>query len=108
MPKQMRSVLKARYILPAVYAAIALSAWLSFMRLPPDGLANLGLMVVALPAMLLDLALRSQAQAERPVLVPDRWGYYIDYSVFFWISVCIIAVGLYGLGRLIDRFFSIS
>ena len=47
-----------RRILPVAYCAVAFVAWLNFMLLPPDGLANLGLMLVVFPVTLIDLALR--------------------------------------------------
>jgi hypothetical protein len=97
---------KARYILPAIYLLIALLAWADFMRLPPDGLANIGLMIVIFPVMLLDLYLSPKGDVDNSVLVPDKWGYYVDYSIFFWVSVCILGIALYLLGRLIDRMIS--
>jgi len=50
--------MRYKMALPALYMVIALGAWLDFARLPPDGLANLGLMLVVLPVTALDLALR--------------------------------------------------
>lgn len=93
----------ARIWLPSLYLAIALAAWLDFLRLPPDGLANLGIILVVLPATVLDLLLTSLTDAGHSVLMPDRWGYYADQSVFFWASAAIIALGLYLLGGRIDR-----
>jgi hypothetical protein len=99
----MRRFLNVRIVLPGIYLLVALGAWLDFMSLPADGLADLGLMLVVLPITLLDVVLRSSKHPGDSILVPDRWGYYIDLSVFFWISVAMIAVALFLLGRLIDR-----
>ena len=50
--------MKFALVLPAGYGVIAALAWIDFIRLPPDGLANLGLMLVVLPVTALDLLLR--------------------------------------------------
>jgi hypothetical protein len=95
--------LKLKYILPGAYCAIALLAWLDFSRLPPDGLSNVGLMLVALPATLLDSALRSPEAPGSFVLMPDSLGYYTNHAVFFVPSALIIAACFLGLGALLDR-----
>lgn len=95
--------LKLKYILPGAYCAIALLVWLDFSRLPPDGLASVGLMVVVLPATLLDLALRPPEAPGTFVLMPDALGYYGDYAVFFGGSVLTIAACLWWLGSSLDR-----
>lgn len=95
--------MKFGYMLPAGYCAIALLAWLDFMRLPPDGLANVGLMLVVLPVSLLDLALTPSGASGPSVLMPDSFGYYGDHTVYFAISVALIAVGLWWLGGWFDR-----
>lgn len=89
-------------VLPAVYLLVALGAWIDFARLPPDGLANLGLMLVVLPVALLDLALRPADSPGSSVLIPDGWGYYADHAIFFAISVAVLASVLFLLGRFID------
>jgi hypothetical protein len=93
--------MKARLLLPGIYAVVALGAWVDFASLPPDGLADLGLLLVVLPVTLLDLALRTYMPGSDG-LVPSRWGYYGDYAVFFSISVACIMLALYLLGRAID------
>ena len=94
--------MKLRYVLPGAYAALALLAWINFWFLPPDGLANVGLMVVVLPITLLDLALRPDDAPGSFVLMPDRYGYYGDHAVYFGISALIIALMLWLLGSWID------
>jgi hypothetical protein len=95
--------LKFRYVLPVAYAFVALLAWVNFWLLPPDGLANAGLMLVVLPVTLLDLALRSEDRPGSFVLMPDSLGYYGDHAVYFGTSVLIIAGLLWWLGAWIDR-----
>ena len=89
--------------LPLIYLLIALATWINFVRLPPDGLASLGLWLVVFPVMLLDLALRPSHQPGTSIFLPDGFGYYVDHAIFFWISVAIIALVLFALGYLIDR-----
>jgi hypothetical protein len=86
-----------------VYAIVALLAWLNFWRLPPDGLANIELMLVVLPATLLDLALRPSNAQGSFVLMPDRFGYYGNHAVFFGVTALVIASLLWLLGALMDR-----
>ena len=95
--------MKLRYLLPGIYAVVAVLAWANFMQLPPDGLANVGLMLVVLPITLLDLALRSTDHPGSSVLMPDSFGYYGDHAIFFGISVVIICAVLCWLGSRIDR-----
>jgi hypothetical protein len=95
--------MKLRIILPAVYLVIAAAVWVDFMRLPPDGLASAGLMLVVLPVTLLDLALRRSDAPGRSVFIPDALSYYPAHAVFFGTSVVCIAVVLWLLGVAIDR-----
>ena len=95
--------MRFKLILPAAYLAIAALAWLDFIRLPPDGLANLGLMLVVLPVTLLELALRPASAPGEFVLMPSGLGYYGAHAVFFWSSVALIAALLALLGAMIDR-----
>jgi hypothetical protein len=90
-------------ILPAIYCIIAALAWIDFARLPPDGLANVGLMLAVLPVTLLDLALRGLLGLARSPLMPSQLGYYRAHAVFFAGSVTAIATALLLLGRRIDR-----
>ena len=94
--------MKYKILFPAVYCAIALLAWADFSNSPPDGLANAGLMLVALPITLLDLALRPNTAPGSFVLMPDSLGYYTNHAVFFAGSVIVIGTGLWLLGAWID------
>src|SRR3954469_8240270 len=93
--------MRYKMALPALYMVIALGAWLDFARLPPDGLANLGLMLVVLPVSALDLALRPAHDPGHSILMPDRFGYYGDHAVFFAASVLAMAVLLWIVGVVI-------
>jgi hypothetical protein len=95
--------LKLAAVLPASYCVLALIAWIDFARLPPDGLANIGLMLVVLPVTLLDLALRPADAPGSSVLMPDGLGYIGNHAVFFAGGVLVIAIGLWRLGRWLDR-----
>lgn len=94
--------MKFALVLPGAYLAIALITWVDFSRAPPDGLANLGLAIVGLPATLLDLALRWLTGSRSPILIPDKLGYYQAHAVFFAIGVAITVVLLFLIGRAID------
>ncbi len=95
--------MKLGTILPASYCGLALLAWIDFARLPPDGLANVGLMLVVLPVTVLDLALRPAGAPGSSVLMPEGLGYIGGHAVFFGGGVLVIAIGLWRLGRWLDR-----
>ena len=95
--------MKLRFILPGVYSAIAGLAWWDFSRLPPDGLANLGLMAVVFPVSVLDVVLRPSSAPGTSMFMPSGLGYYAGHAVFFATSVAIIATGLGWLGAWLDR-----
>lgn len=97
------SLLRVRLILPIVYLAVALGAWIDFSHLPPDGLASLGLWLVVFPIALLDVALRPADAPGSSVFMPHGHGYYGDHAIFFSVSVFIISILLYALGAAIDR-----
>lgn len=89
--------------LPLIYCGIALVAWIDFARLPPDGLANLGLWLTVFPIAALDILLRPADKPGSSVFMPDGYGYYGDHAIFFAVSVALIAAVLYGLGTVLDR-----
>lgn len=95
--------MKFAKILPATYCAVALLAWLDFARLPPDGLANVGLMLVVWPVALFDLALRPADAPGSFVLMPTGLGYYGNHAAFYFPSVICIATALWLLGSYADR-----
>ena len=82
---------------PGLYLAFAVYAWIDFMRLPKDGLANIGLMIVTLPVTVVGLVLSWAVGSSKFVLLPDGLGYYGDHAVYYWPSVIITALLVYWL-----------
>lgn len=90
-------------VFPVVYLVIAAAVWVDFMRLPPDGLASAGLMLVVMPVTLLDLALRRSDAPGVSVFIPDGLSYYPAHAAFFGTSAACIAFVLWLIGAGIDR-----
>ena len=88
-----------KIVLPALYLALALYAWLDFVRAPPDGLANVGLMLVTFPVTLLGLLLTELTGGGSFALMPTRFGYYGNHALYYWPSVGLTALLLYLVGR---------
>ena len=93
--------MRLKLILLGLYVALAIYAWIDFMRLPTDGLANVGLMIVTLPVTLVGLVLSWAVGLSKFVLWPDGFGYYGNHAVYYWPSVLITAVLLYALASLV-------
>jgi hypothetical protein len=94
---------RLRLWLPLIYCLIALGAWVDFARLPPDGLASLGLWLVVFPIAVLDILLRPAESPGSSIFIPEGHGYYGDHAIFFAVSVALIAAILYAIGALLDR-----
>ena len=92
-----------RLILPGLYGLICAAAWLDFARLPPDGLANVGLMLTVLPVTLVDLGIQAVIARERSVFMLQGLGYYKAHAVFFWTAAAVLAGCLYLAGAAVDR-----
>ena len=93
---------RARYVLPGLYVAFAVYAWMDFTHTNPDGLANLGLFLVTLPVTLIDLAL--SATLNRPsVLMPHGHGYIGDHALYYVPAAALTAALFWWIGRAIDR-----
>ena len=92
-----------RFILPGLYLLFAAYIWWDFTRLPPDGLANIGLMFatarVAIVGLLVDVIVGSK----RFSLVPTSHGYLTDHAIYYLPAVMVTALLLGWLGRSIDR-----
>ena len=87
--------MRLKIVLPAAYLGLALYVWIDVTRLPPDGLANLGLMIVTFAVTILGLVLTWVVGARDFVLLPNGFGYYGDHAIYYWPSVSIIAAFLY-------------
>ena len=93
---------RARFILPGLYLAFAIYAWIDFARTNPDGLANIGLFVVTLPVTLLDLLIGALL-GRGEVLMPDGHGYLMDHALYYVPAVAVTAAIFWWIGRAIDR-----
>ena len=93
---------RARYILPGLYIAFAVYAWVDFTRTNHDGLANVGLFLVTLPVTVVDLAL-SAALSKTSILIPDGHGYLGNHALYYVPAVMVTAALFWWIGRAIDR-----
>ena len=93
---------RARYILPGVYIAFAVYAWVDFTRTNHDGLANVGLFLVTLPVTLVNLAI-SAVLGRTGILMPDGHGYLGDHALYYMPAAMITAALWWWIGRAIDR-----
>ena len=98
-----RRSLGLRYWLPAAYAVLAGFAWWDFATTAPDGLANIGLMVVVLPVTAIGLALGWAIGSEAFPLLPEGFGYLGSHAAYFAPSALLIALILWRIGLAIDR-----
>jgi hypothetical protein len=94
---------KTRFLLPTLYLGLAVFVWIDFVQTPPDGLANLVLMVVTLPIALVGLMITWALGETDFVLLPNGLGYYLDHAVYYWPSVALIAAVLYWLCAAVSR-----
>ena len=94
---------RARLWLPVPYCLIALLAWMDFVKRPPDGLANLGLVLIVFPYTMLDQAMGSWLNVRGSVLMPSRHGYIRDHAIFFGGGVLFVTLLLFLIGTIIDR-----
>jgi hypothetical protein len=92
-----------RFVVPAAYFVLAVLAWVDFVRTNPDGLANLGLMLVTFPITALGLLLGWVLDRESFVLLPSGFGYLGNHALYYWPSVLLIAIGLYWIGIVFGR-----
>lgn len=93
---------RAQLWLPAPYCLIALFAWMDFVKRPPDGLANLGLVLIVFPYTMLDDALGSWLNVRESVLMPSGHGYIRDHAIFFGGGVLFVTLLLFLAGTIID------
>ena len=94
---------RARVILPGLYLAFALYAWIDFTRTAHDGLANVGLFLVTAPVTAVGLLIDSIIGSKSFALLPDGFGYLGDHALYYVPAVAVTAALLWLLGRKIDR-----
>ncbi len=87
--------MRLKIVLPAAYLGLALYVWIDFTRWPPDGLANLGLMIVTFPVTIMSLVPTWVVGARGFVLLPNGFGYYGSHAIYYWASASMIAGFLY-------------
>jgi hypothetical protein len=95
--------MKPRYMVLGGYLGIALFAWIEFLRLPPDGLANVGLFLVTFPIAFVGLAVTELLGVSSFALMPNRFGYVWDHAAYYFPAVMVTALLLYALTRRLGR-----
>jgi hypothetical protein len=94
---------KPRHVMLGGYLGIALFAWIEFLRLPPDGLANVGLFLVTFPVSFLGLVLTEILGASSFALMPTRFGYAWDHAAYYFPAGAVTGGLLYALARTLGR-----
>jgi hypothetical protein len=92
-----------RLILPSLYLLVAIYVWVDFVRLPPDGLANVGLMLLTLPVALPGLLIGGLTGEAGFILLPDRFGYVANHALYYVPAAAVTALLFWWLGRALDR-----
>lgn len=80
-----------KVLAPTLYLAGAASIWLAFAATNPDGLANIWIAVYTFPVFLIGTFL---LRLEFPYL---PGGYYGAHALYFWPSVALLALALFGI-----------
>ncbi len=73
------------YVVAILYCIGAVFVWIDFSYTPPDGLANVGIVLYTLPAFLIGKVISAR---EFPFFVG---GYYEAHRVYFIVSVAILS-----------------
>ena len=92
-----------RFVLPSLYLLFAAYIWWDFTRLPPDGLANIGLMFATAPVAIVGLLIDVIVGSKRFSLLPTSHGYLTDHALYYLPAVTMTALLVWWLGRFIDR-----
>ena len=95
--------MRLRFIITGGYLGLAIYAWVDFLWLPKDGLANLGLMFVAFPVTVVGLILTEVTGGGSFILMSTGFGYYVDHALYFWPSVIVTALMLYWISAAFER-----
>ena len=93
---------RAQLALPGLYVAFAIYAWLDFVNTNHDGLANVGLFLVTLPATIVFLIVGS-SMGRSSMPMPSGHGYLGDHALYYFPEVVVTAALWWLMGRLIDR-----
>lgn len=87
-----------KFLVPLVYLAGAVAVWVAFARSPPDGLANLGLVLYTFPVVFVGTFLLRQSF---PYV--HAGGYYGSHAFYYWPSVVVLAGLMFLLLHLAHR-----
>ena len=97
----MNYLFRLKLLVPAIYLLGALVVWFNFSRAPPDGLANIGLVLYTLPVVIVGSFILKQSFPYFP------GNYYEAHALYFSTSVALLAICLFlfflGLERLRKR-----
>ncbi len=96
---------RVRLTVVGIYFAIAVMTWISFVRTAHDGLANIGLVAVALPYTLIGLLITWLLGAGDFVLIPHGAGYLVGHALFFVPGVALTALLIWWITGLMRRRF---
>ena len=95
--------MRARFLIPLIYLAVAVYVWMDFVGTNPDGLANVGLFILTLPVAIVGLALTEIISSGRFVLLPSGFGYYANHALYYWPSVLVTWMLLYWITAALSR-----
>jgi len=88
--RKIARVVVALYLLTAAWVLVA------FLRAPPDGLANIGTVIWTAPISFAGVFLERWTGIGYPFM-PSRLGYYGSHTIYFILSVTVLAAILYRL-----------
>ena len=90
---------RVEVLLPSIYLLGAMIVWIDFSRLPPDGLANVGIALYTLPDF---FVVRFITGREFPFF---EGGYYLSHALYFSVSVIFNAILLFIIINIIQKLF---
>ena len=96
-------MVRARFILPGLYLALALCVWIDFALTNHDGLANIWLFAVTLPVTLVGLVFGSLVGEPSFSFMPTGFGYLTNHAFYYIPAVALTALLPWWIGRAIDR-----
>lgn len=89
-------------LVPAAYLVLAIYMWIDFTRIAHDGLANVGLFAVTLPATVIMLIVGGML-GRTAMMLPSGYGYLADTVLYYVPAVALTAALLWWVARAIDR-----